>query len=492
MNFRPGRKWLPDAEGWAMLGLISVAAMQLSRIGNSFWHDETGLVAEIQGSFAQLLEDYIHRLPMLSIFEAFMWAWGRCFGFSEIAMRSPSVIFGVVTLIFLYRTARNLTSTYGATLVCLILLCIEPMAFVNARPYAMTMAFLSASIHQWVAFSRTGAKRHWMRSCAAGAMAGLTKVFALEGPLLLLAGGLLFRKSRAHIFTRLSLKAILAGLSMLGLAILVQIPLVMHFYSRSALHSYAGPLPAQWLLEFLVYSILPPGLMVLLVASLALRFSARGNHSRNETGLSSQLIVFAGAAIIPSVVHYLIYRMTGSFVVHRNYIIAAFLPAALAIGLTLFSSSTAKRWQHFMFWATFVISIFGSMTYVPPENWRRAVNLINARYDSRSSIVLVQAGFYENAHPELLDLPLLAGPAIAYPTKGTVVSIPRNLSAASKEYIERVLNDHRLRDDPKPILIMARSPSIVVAEYIAIRLQRNIASLEQDGIIVFELYKNSR
>ena len=492
MNFRSGRKWLPNAEGLAMLGLISVAAMQLSRIGNSFWIDETGLIAELQGSFVQLLQDYSRRLPMLSIFEAFMWAWGRCFGFSEIAMRSPSVIFGVVTLVFLYRTARNFTSRYGATLVCLVLLCIEPMAFVNARPYAMTMAFLSASIHQWVVFSRTGAKRHWMRSCAAGAMAGLTKLFALEGPLLLLTGSLIFRKSRVHVFSSLSLTNFFAGLSVLGLAILVQTPMAMHFYSRSALHSYAHPLPAQWLLEFLVYSILPPGLMVLVAASLALRLLAHGNHSRNETRPSSQLLVFAAAALIPSIVHYLVYRMTGSFVVHRNYIIASFLPAALAIGLTLFSSSTAKRWQHFMFWATFVNSVFGFMTHIPPENWRRAVNLINARHDSRSSIVLVQAGFYENAHPELLDLPLLAGPGIAYPVKGTVVSIPSNLNLASRDYIEWLLNDYHLRDDPEPILIMARSPSMMVPEYIAHRLQRNIASLEQDGIIVFELYTESR
>ncbi len=490
MKFRAGRKWIPDAEGWAMLGLLGVATLHISRIGDSYWIDETGLIAEIRGSFAQLFADYTQRLPMFSIFEGFMWAWGRCFGYSEFAMRLPSVIFGVVTTLFLYRTARNLTSRYGATLVCLVLLCIEPTGFVNARPYAMTLAFLSVSIHQWVVFSRTGNRRHWIGSCAAGAMAGLTKVFALEGPLLLLAGSLLFRKPREHFSKSLRKSDMLAGLTLIVIAILVQLPMTIHFYSRSALHSYAGSLPAHWLLEFLVYSVLPPGLMVLLAASLMLRLPTHGKTSGRQTqrSYSYEMLVFAIAATIPSAIHYLVYRATGAFVVHRNYIIASFLPAAIAIGLTVFSSAPGRKWQHFMFWATFGIAVFGFLTHVPMENWRRAVNLINARYESRSPVVLVQSGFYENAHPELLDLPLLAGPAFAYPTKGTVVSIPSNLNPESKIYIEKMLDDHHLRDEPKPILIMARSPAMMVATYIAERLHRNMASLEQDGIIVFELY----
>lgn len=72
-----------------------------------------------------------------------MFYWSRVFGVGEIAIRTPSVVFGVLSLFLIYIFSRKLFSR-KVSLLALFLLAINPLHIeysIEARPYAM-FAFL--------------------------------------------------------------------------------------------------------------------------------------------------------------------------------------------------------------------------------------------------------------------------------------------------------------------------------------------------------------
>jgi hypothetical protein len=188
------------------------------------------------------------------------------------------------------------------------------------------------------------------------------------------------------------------------------------------------------------------------------------------------------------VLHFLVYKLTGAFVVHSNYIVSAFIPSAIFWSTIVSRTLQTPEWKRACITILFLATAFQTVTGTKSENWRRAINLINVCKDSRNKLVLIQSGFYENAHPELLSYPLLSGPGIAYPVEGLVVAIPSNLSKNSKIYLEKIIEEYRLEEATDPVMIIARSPSWMVASALAERLGRKLTSLEIEGTIVFELY----
>lgn len=478
-----------SAIDWGRIAVVLVLVLVFTRLAQSFWIDETGMIAELRQPFALMVRDYTRVFPMLSLYEMFMWLHGRIWGYSEVAMRMPSVLAAAVILFNVHRSVGRLAPGTGIFLPSVVLLCMEPVTgfLTSARPYAITLAALSFSIWHWLAHVTDDANKsttHWWKFCAWGAMAAAFKIFAIETPLILLAA--------AWILTPPDLlprrRDRLAGSLMILLPALVQIPMLIHFNERSTLHSYRGQLAAQWLLDFLVYSLAPPAVVVV-VSGLLVKSITTHKGRLDASHLPRWTLAVMG--IIPVVVtgtHLAIYLTTGAFVIHSNYIIAAYLPAAIFWASSIARIAGTPAWKSLGAGLLLTGAVFQAVTAVQPENWRRAINLVNAREATRNPVVLIQAGFYENAHPELLPYPLLSGPAIAYPVRGTAVAIPSNLSEASRAYLERIIRQHGLDSAEQPLMLLARSPSILVAQHLADRLGKQMASLEQGGIIVFEFH----
>lgn len=128
--------------------LLIALVFRLISINQSLWLDEAiNVLASKNYSFLGMLTQYsiadFHPPGWLII----LWFWTKLFGTSEIAVRIPSVIFGVLTIYVIYLIGQKLYSR-PLGLLCALLLAANPLHIYysqEARMYAL--AVLAVSIN---------------------------------------------------------------------------------------------------------------------------------------------------------------------------------------------------------------------------------------------------------------------------------------------------------------------------------------------------------
>lgn len=122
------------------LVLILAAILRFTGLGQSLWLDEA-----ISVTFAQKLDfwKFVTQYPIGDfhppLYFAMLWIWGHLFGFSELSVRFPSVIFGVLTVFFTYLIGKELFSKKVGFLAA-IFLSLAPLHIYysqEARMYAL-------------------------------------------------------------------------------------------------------------------------------------------------------------------------------------------------------------------------------------------------------------------------------------------------------------------------------------------------------------------
>jgi uncharacterized membrane protein len=134
---RSGTFWL------LTLVILLVILLLSSAVQKSFWEDETLTASTAAGGLeriSQLAKRDMHP-PLMYIVASY---WGRLFGYNELGLRSLSIIFAVLTLVFAYLFASE---AYGqrTAIFAIILLAISPLFVMyahNARYYSLS-AFLT-------------------------------------------------------------------------------------------------------------------------------------------------------------------------------------------------------------------------------------------------------------------------------------------------------------------------------------------------------------
>ncbi len=125
-----------------IVGLI----LRLINLNQSLWLDEAiNVLATKNYSFLSLITEYskgdFHPPGWFII----LWFWTKLFGYSEIAIRIPSVIFGVISIYVTFLIGKKLISKEVGVIAAL-LLCLNPLHIYysqEARMYAMaTLAVL--------------------------------------------------------------------------------------------------------------------------------------------------------------------------------------------------------------------------------------------------------------------------------------------------------------------------------------------------------------
>lgn len=132
---------------WAILGLGLV--LRLISLNQSLWLDEAiNVVAARNFSFWGMITQYaiadFHPPGWFMI----LWTWGKVFGYSEIAVRMPSVIIGVLTIYVTYLLGKKLISK-NVGLVAAGLLAINPLHIYysqEARMYALATLAVAVNI----------------------------------------------------------------------------------------------------------------------------------------------------------------------------------------------------------------------------------------------------------------------------------------------------------------------------------------------------------
>lgn len=362
---------------------IALMLLTLSGLSRSFWIDEAGMIAELRQSFHLTFRDYTRIFPMFSLYEAYMWLHCRIWGYSELTTRLPSAVAGSLTLYNLLRCVRIVNPGTSTVIPSAILLAMEPITgfFTSARPYAFTLAALSFALKYWFKWiqtlntteesseKRTSAqvaqKNHafWWRFCFWSALASCLKIFAFELPAILLIASL-FVDTPAK--PRDWYKKLL-GILFVCTPLIAQLPIVLHFQSRASLHSYAGKLDPNWIWSFLVFSIAPP--ICLVAASAATLIGAVSNAKPKKKDKTQPWILTTMGAVtlIVPLIHFLYYTLTGAFVVHSNYIVSAFLPAAVFWSTIIWRCLPNLSWRNFFSGFFFLATTFQILTAPPPR-----------------------------------------------------------------------------------------------------------------------------
>ena len=132
---------------WIILAIGSI--LRLISLNQSLWLDEgINIVAAQKFSFVGMITQYAQADFHPPGHFAIIWIWGRLFGFSEVSMRMPSVIFGVLAIFLVYLIGRKLVSR-EVGLISALLFAINPLHIFysqDARMYSLATLAVAVNI----------------------------------------------------------------------------------------------------------------------------------------------------------------------------------------------------------------------------------------------------------------------------------------------------------------------------------------------------------
>lgn len=109
------------------------------------------------------LLDLILNNPSPPFHYIFMFLWIRLFGDSELSVRMPPLVFGIVSILLTYTLASRFIGKKGALLTS-FLLCVSPVHIwysQEARPYSGTLFFLLLAIFSYYKLKDSGSNSIW-------------------------------------------------------------------------------------------------------------------------------------------------------------------------------------------------------------------------------------------------------------------------------------------------------------------------------------------
>lgn len=128
-----------------LLGLV----LRLISLDQSLWLDEAiNVIATQNFSLVGMITDYAKADFHPPLFFIILWIWTKLFGISEIAVRIPSIIFGILTVYLVYLIGNKLHSK-NLGLVAALLLTVNPLHIYysqEARMYALATLAVSLNI----------------------------------------------------------------------------------------------------------------------------------------------------------------------------------------------------------------------------------------------------------------------------------------------------------------------------------------------------------
>src|SRR3989338_2066633 len=132
---------------WGILGLGII--LRLISLNQSLWLDEAiNVMAAKSFSLPGMVTQYAVADFHPPGWFAVLWFWGKLFGYSEISVRLPSVIFGVVTIYITYLLGKKLVSK-NLGLLAALLIAINPLHIYysqEARMYSMAVLAVVVNI----------------------------------------------------------------------------------------------------------------------------------------------------------------------------------------------------------------------------------------------------------------------------------------------------------------------------------------------------------
>lgn len=135
--------------------LLLALFLRLVNLNQSLWLDEAiGAIAARDYSYSEIITSFITFDNHPPLYYLLLKFWSSIFGYSEIALRGPSVIFGVLTVFILYRLNK-----FGSLLLATSQ--IHVYYSQEARMYAMAAFFATAALLYFTKALKTNKNLDW-------------------------------------------------------------------------------------------------------------------------------------------------------------------------------------------------------------------------------------------------------------------------------------------------------------------------------------------
>ncbi len=218
----------------------------------SFSNDELSALYRLRfDSLATLIEKGVKVDGHPAFTQVLLYYWKEMFGTSEVALRFPFALAGVLAVFFGFRTARIWGGTLAGLLTAGSLAVLEfPLLYARiARPYGLGLFFILLFAFYWSRFVLSREKvatGKVLMLGLSGALCLYTHYFCAMTALVIGVGGL-------FLVDRKSLVSYLLAGGMAGLLFLPHVPITWHDLQLGGVGEWLGKPDAAFVMEHLLY-----------------------------------------------------------------------------------------------------------------------------------------------------------------------------------------------------------------------------------------------
>jgi len=314
----------------------------------------------------------------------------------EPALRLPSLLAMALGSVLLYRLGRRLISPPAGMLSALAFLCLTDVssAAIDARPYALALALVIASMFCFIQWLDSGRAWHAILYVLTSTLVIYAHYLFALALVPQLAYGL--RRNRR-------LAVLWLGIGALCLPLAGQ---VLHFYRTGQSHSFAG---TPFVQDFFT-AIAPPFLAGTVLVAMLLSRPAPALNLRCAP-------LLAGWLLFPPAFLFFVSLFTSVKLFVPRYYLGCAPAAALLAGYAITRSSAIRAASTILILAL-MLGVWQGGSVHGHQDWRGAAQCVNARVVP-GDIVLATSGFVEGTR-QAIDGPfrdVLYAPQSAYPIR---------------------------------------------------------------------------
>jgi mannosyltransferase len=349
--------------------LVAGAALRFATLSSqSFWLDEAIAIHSARLDIGGLFHSIAHIEGSPPLYFVLLDGWMRVFGDSEAGIRSLSALFGTATILLAYVIGRRLAST-RAGLVAAALVAFNPLLVwfsQEARPYALLVLLSGASFLLFAIALERPTRKVLAGWAIASGLAFATHYFAG----LVILPELAWLAYRVRPWRRLA--PALAGFAVVPIALIPLVATQGQFQDYAFVKGEAlatrifAQVPKQWLVG---YDAPAETLVVIASAAAALAgawLAAGAARARERRAVFVAAVVGVSALAIA-----LVMALLGADYYLSRYLLAAWLPMALAISVGLATRRTGVAIAAILcaLWVFVVISV-NTRPELQRDDWR--------------------------------------------------------------------------------------------------------------------------
>ena len=380
--------------------MISMAVMsgilgfflRLYGFNRSLWLDEFGTLWTISGEFLQVIERAFSFHGQSPFYYLIVWGFVQALGVSEMAMRLPSLLFGIATGYVTYSLGKSIFSQRVGVIAASLLWLSPPMvqSSADARPYAVALFMTAIMFFGFARATKMGDRKgRWLF------IAGGVGLFVTHYLLALIAVGI----ALAYFCLPSLRKRYSAGEFIRDVALQL---LLVSWGVRQVFQLWSRRVELAWLGDpkyLAFFETIGPFIIAGSAGFFFRRFSP-------QSGFQRTLVMALGITLFTQIVCLELLAYFGVNLLERRYLAPIIIPAVLIGAIALEWTPRQVVTIPLAYWLLFIsvsfamnFKAYGSFSTAGFQDWRQAVQCVEklTRADGKAP-VLYRSGFVEEDH----------------------------------------------------------------------------------------------